>query len=336
MASKLEKQGNYWTFRYRENGVQKRKTIGDAFISRREAENLQIEFLHKQRSNDKNKVSDISLVAFLNEYLNYAHTNKRPATYRKDGYTKNNILNFIKKHNLKDITPQDIENYKTQRVREIQPVSVNRELESIKAMFNIAVKWKYLKESPAEHVKPIKLAKKPPRYLSKEETETLLNVASGKYKDMIMIALYTGFRIGEIFNLQWQDVDFIKNDIRVSPKHNWTPKDYEFRSIPIHPTLKEYLLKLRPETVEETDYLINHDQSMNTLFVAFRKLFKRANLKSVSFHTLRHTFASYLVISGVSLYTVSKLLGHSKIETTMIYAHLSEEHLKNSVDNLNF
>jgi integrase len=336
MPSKLEKQGAYWTFRYRENGIQKRKTIGDAFISRKEAERLQIEFLHKQCSSDKNKVSDISLVAFLNEYLSYAKTNKRPSTCNKDGYTKNNILSLIKKQNLKDITAQDIEAYKTQRTGEIQPISVNHELETIKAMFNIAVKWKYLEESPAKYVKPIKQAKKPPRYLSKEEIETLLNAASGIHKDMIIIALYTGFRIGEIFNLQWQDVDFIKNFISVVPKHNWTPKDYEFRSIPINAKLKEYLLKIRPETAKETDYIISHKQSMNTFFVAYRKLLKKANIENATFHTLRHTFASNLVISGISLYTVSQLLGHSKIDTTMIYAHLSKDHLKNSVDNLNF
>ncbi|MCL1971861.1 MAG: site-specific integrase [Endomicrobia bacterium] len=336
MPSKLEKQGDYWTFRYRENGIQKRKTIGEAFISKKEAERLQVEFLHNQHSSDKNKVSNISLAAFLNEYLSYAQTNKRPSTYNKDVYTKNNILNLIKKQNLKDITAQDIETYKTQRTREIQSISVNRELETIKAMFNIAVKWKYLKESPAKYVKPIKQAKRAPRYLSKEEIETLLNVASGKYKDMITIALYTGFRIGEVYNLQWQDVDFIKNLISVAPKHNWTPKDYEFRSIPMNASLKEYLLKLRPETAKETDYIISHDQSMNTLLVAYRKLFKKANIEDVTFHTLRHTFASHLVIGGKSLYTVSQLLGHSKIDTTMIYAHLSKEHLKNSVDDLNF
>jgi site-specific recombinase XerD len=88
--------------------------------------------------------------------------------------------------------------------------------------------------------------------------------------------------------------------------------------------------------VKETDFIILQRQPINTLFITFKKVFKKAQIKDVSFHTLRHTFASYLVINGISIYTVSKLLGHSKIETTMIYAHLSKEHLKASVDSLKF
>ncbi|MDR3112989.1 MAG: site-specific integrase [Endomicrobium sp.] len=331
--SKLEKQGNKWTFRYYENGAQKRKTI-EAF-THTEAKQLQYEFLHNHKTG-ANKVFHITTQAFLQEYLNYSQTNKRPNTYKKDKYATSNILRLIKIPLLKDITPKHIEEYKTERAKEVKPISVNRELDVLKALFTKATEWKYITESPAKPVKNIKVSKRPPRYLDEEEIKRLIEKAEGIYKDMIIISLYTGFRISEVFNLQWKDIDLEKNLISVSPKHNWTPKNYEFRAIPINAQLKQYLLKIKPAKAKSKDYVINQGQPLNTLQVAFKKLFKQADIKDATFHTLRHTFASLLVISGISLYTVSQLLGHSKTDTTMIYAHLSKEHLKNSVDNLNF
>ncbi|MDR2427221.1 MAG: tyrosine-type recombinase/integrase [Endomicrobium sp.] len=333
MSSKLEKQGNKWTFRYYENGKQKRKTV-EAF-SHQQAKDLQLEFLHKNTTGAK-KLFNITLQAYLKEYLNYSETNKRPNSYRKDKYTIDNILNLTKINLLKDITPKHIEEYKTHRSKKIKPISVNRELQSVKAIFNKAVEWKYLQESPTKSVKYIKQPIRPPRFLNEEEVKNLLKTATGFYKDMIIIALYTGFRISEVYYLQWQDVDFDKNLISVNPKHDFTPKDYEFRSIPINANLKGYLLKIKPASAKNNDYIMPSRKPINTIFTAIPKIFKKAGIKNASFHTLRHTFASHLVINGISLYTVSQLLGHSKIETTMIYAHLSKDHLKNSVDSLNF
>ena len=88
-----------------------------------------------------------------------------------------------------------------------------------------------MKESPGRWVKCIKQQIRPPRYLDDEEIKVLKKTAKDFYKDMIEVGLYTGFRIGEVYALQWQDVDFAKNTISIMPKHNWTPKDYEFRTI---------------------------------------------------------------------------------------------------------
>jgi integrase len=234
---------------------------------------------------------------------------------------------------LSDINPKIIEDYKTNRAKTLKPASVNRELDSIKAIFNKAVEWKHIQESPAKPIKTLKKPLKQPRYLSKEEAIRLLDNATGNLKTMFMIALYTGFRFSEVLNLQWQDIDLINNSISVNPKHNFTPKDYEFRAIPLNKELKEYLLSVK-DKANPKDYIYPNHPQINTLQVIVKRIFKQSQISNASFHTLRHTFASWLVIGGISLYTVSQLLGHTNIKTTMIYAHLSKEHLKNSVDLL--
>jgi site-specific recombinase XerD len=341
MPSKLEKRGNKWSFRYRNlDGKNCRKTI-EAF-SHKEALRLQLDFLS---SNSKSGIlKDITLKGFLEEYMRFSQTNKRLNSQSKDRYTIDNIREFAKDNNIiniKDIQTRHIEEYKTKRLNAgLKPRSVNRELQSLKAMLAKALEWKYITENPAKPAKYLKEVRKPPRFLNKEEVENLLKETSGKYKTMVMIALYTGFRISEVYNLQWQDINFEDNKISVVPRASFTPKDHEFRSLPLNSKLKEYLLKLSGPK-HAAGYVIEEGkkeerQPLNTLFVTFNQIFKKANIKDASFHTIRHTFASHLVINGISLYTVSQLLGHSKIETTMIYAHLSKEHLKNSVEHLNF
>ncbi|MDR3306983.1 MAG: site-specific integrase [Endomicrobium sp.] len=166
----------------------------------------------------------------------------------------------------------------------------------------------YIAENPAKPIKPLKIPLKQPRFLSKEEAQNLIKASSGSLRTMIMISLYTGFRLSEVFNLQVQDIDFSKDTISVNPKHGFTPKNYEFRTIPLNKELKEYLIKNIPENKKGRDYLFkdkNDDMSMSALQTSIKQIFKKANIKDASFHTLRHTFASWLVIGGINLYTVS-------------------------------
>jgi site-specific recombinase XerD len=337
MSGKLTKRGNKWSFRYREEGKHKRKTINAA--SFKEAKRLQLDFLSSL--NNSGQLSNITVSAFINEYFNYSKTNKRTTTFCQNQILINKFLEFCTKNNikfLKDITIKCLEDYKTIRMSAgIIPSSINQNLRVIKAMLQKAVEWQYLGSNVCKSVKFFKLQVRPPRFLSDLEIKALLSAATGIYKNMAVIGLYTGFRISEVYNLQWKDINFENNTISVMPKHNFTPKDNEFRSIPLNIKLKNFLLSIKQKKCDDTDYVIAKRVYIGFVFRKFKKIFqKELKLQKVTFHTLRHTFASHLVIKGISLFTISKLLGHSSIETTMIYAHLSKEHLKNSVDMLDF
>ncbi len=139
--------------------------------------------------------------------------------------------------------------------------------------------------------------------------------------------LNTGIREGERPRLKWKHIDFESKRILI---HSSKVKMY--RVIPMSKSVEKVLKGLE----KKTDYVfVNRDGSpqlkiRKSLSTACRE----AGLKNVTPHTLRHTFASHLVMSGVDLNTVKTLLGHPDISTTMIYSHLTEDHLARSVEKL--
>ena len=161
------------------------------------------------------------------------------------------------------------------------------------------------------------------RFLDNEEVNRLLKNTPEQIRPIIIIALYTGLRRGELFNLEWKDIDLKRKVLNVIKS-----KSGKVREIPMNEFAYNTFLKLKTAD--------NCGKIFNT--VNFRKLFaqavKGAKLNDVIMYTTRHTFASQLVMAGVDLVTVKELLGHSKIEMTMKYAHLSQNHKRQAVEQL--
>jgi integrase len=162
------------------------------------------------------------------------------------------------------------------------------------------------------------------RFLSHDEIKTLLAVSKSlKMHPIIASAIYTGMRLGELQNLTWEDIDFKHNMITVQKS-----KSKKFRKIPLHTGLRKILYPLNGSgPCFDTNgfyWQIFH----------LRKKLKKAKLKRFRFHDLRHTFASMMIKSGVDILTVSKLLGHSSVVVTQIYAHLYQDHIKDAMKKL--
>ena len=283
----------------------------------------------------KNPIDNISLDAFVSKYLNYAEANKKPTTVQRDKKSINQLLRTFNIIHLNDIDVHLLETYKNKRIRVgIKPSSVNRELTTFKGMLNKAVEWGFLQESPGRKVKYLKVTTSKVRYLDNKEIRLLLDNVSGVWKTLAMVGLYTGFRISEILSLTWDDCK--DSQISVTEKPDFSPKDYDTRTIPLHPKLSSYLATLK----RTSDYVVAYEKGerprMETVSSYFGKIFNRLKMKGVSFHSLRHTFASHLSISGVDLYAISKLLGHVSIETTQIYAHLCPSYLEKTISKIDF
>jgi len=151
-----------------------------------------------------------------------------------------------------------------------------------------------------------------------------------EWRAMVMVALNTGLRLGEVTALQWDDCDLVAGRILVR-RSSWhgilgLPKSGKAREVPMNPTVVETLRQHRhlrgPWVFCQPDgsMLIQHHCKP-----PLRRACKRAGLRQVQWHLLRHTFASHLVMRGISLKAVQELLGHASIEMTMRYAHLSPD-----------
>ncbi|MBD3183481.1 tyrosine-type recombinase/integrase [Candidatus Poribacteria bacterium] len=152
-------------------------------------------------------------------------------------------------------------------------------------------------------------------------------------------ALHTGIRKSELFNLQWSDIDFDMGIITVQAKKDWHTKNYRSRILPITPVLFDVLQEHRRYYIEneiKSDYVFTFrgKRLRSNIKKSLGRIVKDAGLKNVTLHTLRHTFASQLVMAGVPLREVQELMGHRSYETTLQYAHLSQDHINQQVMKL--
>lgn len=214
-----------------------------------------------------------------------------------------------------------------------KPASVNRALACLKHMFTKAVDWEMISEDVAKRVKKVKLTdenNKRLRFLSVEESDRLLSACDRHLKQIVVFALHTGCRRGEILGLTWDRVDlkhgFILLDITKNGKR---------REIPINQTVRAMLQGI-VRRIDSPYVFVNPETGKRYQDIkrSFGTACRKAGLADFRFHDLRHTFASQLVMNGVDITTVSRLLGHNSLTMTLRYSHLAPNHLQNAVDVL--
>lgn len=329
------KKGAYWYLDYAVDGRRVRKRVGR---SKKLAElalaDVQVKLERRELGF---QAKDKDLADFIAEYLDYAKTNKSHGSYVRNEIVLRTFKGFAKVERLRAITPQLIESYKKFRSEGGTKAStINTELNTIKAALNRAVALGYLARNPGRDVKKLKAPRKQVRFLSKEEVARLIAAGNGRLGPIIETLLYTGLRRDELAHLTWADVDLQRRIVAVQAKDGWHPKDYEVRHIPMAPRLYELLKSLSRGEGWVFATRDGGPHSGHILSRDFRKLMKLCGIKGASLHTLRHTFASHLVMNGTDVYTVQKLLGHSSIKTTEIYAHLAPDFLKAAVERLKY
>jgi integrase len=168
------------------------------------------------------------------------------------------------------------------------------------------------------------------RFISKEECQSLIAICDSHLQPIVITALNTGMRKGEVLNLRWENVDLRHGFILLSKTKNG-----ERREIPINNTLRGILQGLTRRL--DTHYVFYepaNGKPYKDVRRSFKTALRRTGITDFHFHDLRHTFASHLVMAGVDLTTVSRLLGHKDIKMTLRYAHLAPAHMTKAVDIL--
>lgn len=173
----------------------------------------------------------------------------------------------------------------------------------------------------------MKVPENKPKFFNQEQINQLLAVIDKQwFREIFLFAIHTGLRRGEIVNQKWDDVDFDTSSFKVSQDSSFTTKSKKERVIPMNNTVFNLLVSMK----RKGEYVFSGERGNkrdgDKLSKQFKAYLEQAGFDPIyTFHSTRHTFASHLVQKGVSLYIVSKLLGHSDIKTTEIYAHLSPE-----------
>ncbi len=238
---------------------------------------------------------------------------------------------------LAELTPSKVTAYKAKRYKDrVGPSTINREVMLLKNMLTVAARdFEWIRSNPLAKVR---MEKEPPgrtRYLAPDEEEKLLQSSPDWLRQIIVFALNTGLRQGEILSLRSPSVDLFRRVLVVEESKNG-----EKRTVPLNETVME-LLKYRAKVapISKTDLVFYSPKAgtrieTGNLERAWRAAKTKAKIEDFRFHDLRHTFATRLVQAGVDMYKVQRLLGHKTPAMTQRYAHHSVESLRDGVEVL--
>jgi len=293
----------------------------------------------------KPPAQDVTFAAFADEFIElYAKPNKR--SWRQDEIILRSLKEHFRGETLRSITAEKIQRFVAERRVEksknnghtIAPSTCNRALAVLKTLIAKAVEWGRIETNPAAHVKKLKEPPGRERYLTHEEARRLLAAASPNFLPILIVALGTGMRRGEILALKWTDLDLVRGIITITMS-----KSGRARKILTSGAVAAALggVPRRAEFVFWNEETKDHLKDVKT---AWRATCARAKkdpddekdpgITDVRFHDLRHTFASWYIEAGGDIVSLSKTLGHSTIQMTMRYAHPNEQKTRLTLENV--
>jgi integrase len=269
--------------------------------------------------------------------------NKETSTVRKEVLFRVHVEPYFGDRKLSEVTCAAIEDFQlamSQKPRragaeaKLSPKTVNAATEVITNILGVAKRRGWIASVP--EVNWLRAGAHRFDFLTFEEADQLIAAAEGELKTMILVALRTGLRLGELRGLRWEDVDLQAGRIRVAQSIVYvkrkglpgrdivtTPKSHKTREVPLSDEARAALRlhrHLRGPLVfcDANGKPVGHQHTQRDLWRACR----RAELRELGWHVLRHTFASHLTMRGVPLKATQELLGHASITVTMRYAHL--------------
>ena len=342
-------QHQYWYMRCQYKGSEHWESTGKRIgeITKDEANRMFLYWKDEIKTGIKKPVraSDIpdspTLFEFSKEYVQQKKDEGK-VSWERDVYSINNLLEFFGSDVLlSSIDVKGVSKYKTHRLKTRKPVTINHELVCLGAIINLARDWEIWKGKNPVYVSGlIKYNKTKRKILTLEEQEVLLGASSEYYRDIIIAALNTGMRRGELVNAKIEDLNLKEKYIFVPASKTTEP-----RIVPLNKTM----LELIPELTKRSKCRFLFTTKIGrkyidpgSISIIFRRLCKKIGLESITFHSLRHTAATRMLEGKTdkkgnkkraSLVDVQLILGHKNPKTTMIYLN-PDESLKDAVELL--
>jgi site-specific recombinase XerD len=275
----------------------------------------------------------VSFAEIAHDALVYSKTHKR--TYEDDLFRMPRLLAAFRERAADSITPHDLEHHLAQATEESDwaPATVNRYRALVSLIFRLGIENGKVKENPARLVKPRQVNNTRVRWLAPEEEIRLraaIEATCPEHKPELDLALNTGLRLGELYGLTWENANESRQVLTIPRSKNG-----ETRHVPLNSTALAALVELRKRG-DGTGPVIRNLQGEPLAGPRywFEPAIQKAKIRAFSWHCLRHTFASRLVMAGVDLRTVQELLGHKSISMTVRYSHLTPKHTLAAVELL--
>lgn len=284
----------------------------------------------------------VTLAEFTEEFMEtYSRNNNKPSEIRnKESALRVHLVPYFGAQRLDQIGERDIERFKAQLLETgLSPKSINNYLACLRRLFAVAKEWGVI-----ERVPDVKWLKVPPQsfdFLDFDEAKALINTAEDTWRGMIVVALKTGLRQGELLELRRSDISPNFRQLRVS-RSNFrgqvtTTKNGKARDIPLCDHARHALQEQLASHKHELVFCEQNGEAINALDCR-RPLYRACNtagLREIGWHVLRHSFASHLVMLGAPLKVVQELMGHGSMTMTLRYAHLSPQAKHSAIQLLN-
>ena len=277
----------------------------------------------------KNPTFEERRSAFVDDLKAKGRAESTVIAYAKD---IEQLLNFLSKEglsSLEDAQTEILEKYKQNlQDNNYTPKSVSRKINSTRTFFKYLLETGVIKDNPSEKLAHPKFKTKPPRVLTEMEYRALRDVSRVDVRlySIVEILLQTGVRIGELAALTLDDVRKSKNG-KIDFLYIKAAGSHPARKVPLNKSAKKALdeyLQVRPETEDDTIFITKNGRPLlvRNIRTAIDKAFEKAGIKNAKVNDLRNTFIAHHLANGVSLVTVSKLVGHKRLSTTEKYLNL--------------
>lgn len=337
MTVRRRKDTNRWVCDFYYNGERIIKTLKFA-RTKKDAEAAEAVIMNQvfQQAYGFEAKPDKRFEDFVIEaFLPYSEANKKSFYY--DVLICRVLVRAFGSKTLRQVTPPLIETFKqeqlntpTKRGQKRNPATVNRHLSILSKIFSLAVDAELVENNPCRRVKKFRLNNQRTRVLSAEDERELFSALgdNGLVKNIVSLALHTGMRRGEIFNLKWFDVDFNRGLIQVMES-----KSGKKRIVPMNATIRTMLDRL-PGKAEFVFPSPKTGGRLDNIKRSFRRAVEAAGISDFRFHDLRHTAATRMADAGADAFTLASILGHSDIRMTARYTHSTDSALRRAVENL--
>ncbi len=332
----------YIKFTDPKTGKQVKKKVGWA------SEGFTPEIAQKKRTealeglHQEEVAEETTLDAFAEKYFTTVSDLKKDHGYNDRNRYKNHLQPTLGARLLTAITLEDLEKLRARLTKDLSPQTVIHVFKLLKAMYNRAIAWNQFNgKNPVAGLKSKPLNNSRVRYLTREEAHRLLDALApyGDIHDMALLSLGAGLRFGEIAKLQWQDINFDNETALIRDGKGGCDRHAQIKG-----PVKAMLQRRREATPDAVGYLWVNEKGVPHPFAprSYEKAVDAIGLNDTStdakdrvvFHTLRHTFASWLAIQGTPLYTIQRLMGHKSIKMTERYAHLCPDVQATAVETM--